>query len=348
MPTLFCFRRSSSYFINKMSQRYANTQKETLIRILFQLNNVFLRKKTIKMQEFPKQPTVRQESITALKGYLSNPGKFSILLLGERGTGKTHWLECICQEIDIKSKIITEKAVFVEATREYWTQKFDAANEGYLIIDDVEKLSLLNQELLLDALSTHNGMYGFGEKRYNIRIVFVSSFDITLLRDTEQYLLHTFFDRIAQLVTKLPSFKDSDRNIYEDFKYIWEKMKFDEKSKMPSEKLQIWLEKKSSHLHGNFRDLHKIAINWHQQQLNGIIDEDKILDKIKIDFDKFYHYPEQKTELHDTFNFTRGKNKDTIEREWRAKFKEWAKNEYGTLQKAAKALEMSYRTFEKW
>ncbi len=60
--------------------------------------------------------------------------------------------------------------------------------------------------------------------------VFVSSFDITLLRDTEQYLLHTFFDRIAQLVTKLPSFKDSDRNIYEDFNYMG-KNEFDEKSK---------------------------------------------------------------------------------------------------------------------
>lgn len=295
-----------------------------------------------------KEQTKRKERINDLHSFLKNPGYFSILLLGKRGSGKSFWLESIIKSQYPDKVFKTVRASDSIATTDFWEGVFKEINHGFLIINEVEKLDKQSQELLVSALSTVNGMFGFKKKKYQFHIIFTSCFDISALRDTENALNHHFFDRIAQLVTKLPSFKDSDINIWNDFKATWEKMKFGDKYPMPTEVLQVWLEKYSSNLHGNFRDLDKIAINWQQQQLNGLTDERVILENVKSGFVDFYHYSEQKTEMHNTFEFKKGKTKDEMEHEWRAQFKTWAKQEYGTLEKAATALQISKRTFEKW
>ncbi len=47
------------------------------------------------------QPKSRKLIVEKLDNYLQNPGGFSILLLGKRGTGKSFWLERI-QKKNIK------------------------------------------------------------------------------------------------------------------------------------------------------------------------------------------------------------------------------------------------------
>ena len=299
-------------------------------------------------QSLELQKNPRKERIETLRSFLKNPGRFSILLLGERGTGKSYWLTAIIKNESPEAIQKTVKATECVATIEYWESVFKDADKGFLVVNEVEKLDKNSQELLITALSTKDGLFGFEEKKYRFYIIFTSCFDITALRDTENALIHSFFDRISQLVTQFPSFKESDANIWNDFKETWAKMKFGDKYPMPSENLQFWLEKHSANLHGNFRDLDKIAINWQQQQLNGLTDEKVILEKVKSGFDAFFHSPEQKTEMHNTFEFKKGKTKDEIEKDWRNQFKTWAKQEYGTLKNAAKILEISERTFEKW
>jgi len=300
-----------------------------------------------------KQPEPRQSRIQSLRNYLQNPGYFSILLLGERGTGKTHWINYFTEKLPLKGNIVTINCPLHEPLEEFWDSTFKVANNGYLIIDEVEKLDKKSQEIILQIMSTGNGRYGFIEKEHLVRVVFTSSYDITALRDTEEYLTHAFFDRIAQLTTELPSFKEIDKGIRDDFKATWEKMAFGkatgEKYRKPGESLLHWLKINSNILHGNFRDLDKIAINWNQIQLNdNTLDDRTILEKIKQDFTKYYHFPGHKTELHDTFHFVKGKTKKEMEDEWRRTFKRWAKREYGTLKKATKALGMGERGFEKW
>jgi predicted AAA+ superfamily ATPase len=48
--------------------------------------------KSIKGSFYTKQAEFRKTPIEDLIGYLHNPGRFSVLVLGARGTGKTHWL----------------------------------------------------------------------------------------------------------------------------------------------------------------------------------------------------------------------------------------------------------------
>lgn len=305
--------------------------------------NIFMYSDLIK-----KQPKYRKDIVEQLEHYLKNKGRFSVLVLGERGTGKTFWIEQITKHLYPKQALFTVDAALSGESTDFWMHVFKKAHQHLLVIDNVEKLTPRSQELLIKMLSTSDGQYGFEEKEFDVRLIFTSSFDISVLRDSEAYLLHHFFDRISQLVVKFPSFKEKDAGIWQDFLATWNKMNFGAKFAAPKEILQIWLEKKSAYLHGNFRDLDKIAINWQQYQIIGEKDESEILKKINDSFELFLHYPEQKTELHDTFIFKKGKTKDEMEAEWRMQFKKWAKREYGTLKKAAQQLQMSERTFEKW
>lgn len=295
-----------------------------------------------------KQPKHRQEVILQLQAYLQNMGKFTTFVLGNRGTGKTFWIEQILKAFYPQIELFTVNAALSESNVAFWHMAFATANKHTLVIDNVEKLSKTSQEIVFEMLSTTNGKYGISQKAFDVRIIFTSCFDISALRDSEEFLLHHFYDRISQLVVQFPSFSDKDIGIWKDFEATWEKMKFGKAYPCPNEVLQNWLEQKSQFLFGNFRDLDKIAINWQQYQLNGLTDEKEILNLVTAGFNQFFHYPEQKTELHNTFEFKKGKNKDELEKEWRSQFKQWAKIEYGSLQNAAKKLQMSYRTFEKW
>lgn len=292
----------------------------------------------------------RKREVEKLNSYLQNPGRFSILLLGKRGTGKSFWLEKI-QEVN--SKIPFSKgvkfinALLIEPSVDSINKLLFDANKKYLVIEDVEKLSSAAQELLFEAFSTSDGKYGIGDKKYECRIIFTSSFDIKYLRDTEQYLSHKFFDRVSQLVVELPSFADSQRSVWKDFVATWHKMDYQEKNDIPSTSLQLWIEKTAHKFHGNFRDLDKIVINWHQLRLAGI-KEPEILSLVINDFEKYFHFPEHRVDLSNAYHIEEGKTYDQLLKDFRMQVKIWAKSVYGTLRKAEKDLGVSYRTMERW
>lgn len=292
----------------------------------------------------------RRKSIERLCGYLKNPGLFSILILGKPGVGKSHSVReiqknlpsgtsCIDQLIEVSLKTVTP-------SKEAWEQIFKAAHNGILILKEVEHIKP-HDALLFEALTTHNGKYGFGEKEYSIRIVFTSSYSVDSLRKSEEFISHRLFDRISQLVVQFPSFDDANRGIWEDFTATWEKMRFEEMNRLPGPELKGWLEEKGHTLHGNFRDLDKIAILWHQFRLMEM-PEKNILSEVKAQLQVFSAFPEQHADLGDAFYFQKGKSKKQMEEEFRSKFKKWAIITYGSLRKAAGPLDMSHRTMERW
>lgn len=292
-----------------------------------------------------KQPKERIKSIERLESFLNNTGRFSILVLGHRGTGKKFW---IYKKYMGKLVLHRVNAAVVETSKTYWESQFKKANHGILIVDDVDQLSKANQEILFDGLATTSGdgKYGYESKEYEIRVVFTSIKDIALLRDTEQYLSHKFFDRIAQLVVKFPSFKDSSSNIKKDLQATWDKFKFNTVYPIL---LEEWLEKQNYEkvLHGNFRDLDKLCINWNNYQLMEI-EESKILDYIINDFNDYYHFPEPKYEGVFDFTFSKDISYHETLHAFKVKYKKWAKKEYGTLKAASEALNVSRRTMEGW
>lgn len=297
----------------------------------------------------------RKQAITKLNSYLTNPGRFSILVLGFRGTGKAHWLTEV-QKRHKESNLNLDSICFINAlkantfTEKGWIKTFKETNKGLLVISDIEELSKESQAILFEGISTgEGGEFGFKEKVYDIRIAFTSTKNISILRDSETYLTHKFFDRICQFAVKLPSYTRGDNKIWPDFKKTWKKMSFQKHNKIPGHELKDWIENSNIILHGNFRDLDKIAINWHNYRLQDNIEEKNILDLVEKDFNEFYRFPEHNHDLIRAFEISEdlpwNDNLDNFKEAYTRFIKD---TNNGSLKQGAKKAGISYRTMERW
>jgi DNA-binding NtrC family response regulator len=294
----------------------------------------------------------RREAVELLYHFLKNPGRFSILVLGKPGVGKSHWIRHF--QPDLKGEVSCTQSICevslrtVAPNQDAWLEIFRQANGGILIVKELEQVKS-HDALLFEALSTTDGTFGFSaDERFEIRVVFTSSYGIDSLRKTEDLISHRLFDRVAQLVVEFPSLRETNLGIWEDFQASWNKMKFTEKNDLPGNSLKIWLEnERKDFLHGNFRDLDKIAILWHQFRLMEV-EESQILKQVCEQLLRFSAYPEQRTELGDAFYFQEGKTGKDLITEFKASLKKWAVEVHGTARKAEKALGMGNRTLEKW
>lgn len=307
----------------------------------------------------------RREAVELLSHFMRNPGWFSILLGGARGTGKSFWVQKIYAAFqgiegleEYQKPLLIKRADQIPADREAIATLFRDAQMGALVIEDIDELpEVPQQRLLLEALVTGDGKLGLGDERDYIRIIFTTSKPISDLKSGENRLLPELWDRISQLVVELPSFAVEKENILQDFNATWGKMQFDILSNMPDlRELKEWLEAESGHFHGNFRDLDKICILWHQYRLIVYGDmakisaplEVKVFERVKADFERFSSFPLQQSDESMVFEFEEGHSKTVLEKRFRKKFKTWALKTYGTMQKAAKELDMSPRTMDRW
>jgi len=297
----------------------------------------------------------REESFDLLKAYIKNEGRFSVLIYGDRGTGKSYSvekaLEYLISESDEYSclnGIMTINAFLIESTVESWTKILEDVNGKILIIEDIEDLDRRNQELLFQILSTKDGKFGFIKKEFKFRPVFISSYNINILK---KKLENKFFDRISQLVVKFPSFKDNNITIWNDFMSTWNKMKFE--GEIPDSGLKNWLETSACDiLEGNFRDLDKIAINWNNYRMmndNNTIVEKEIFQKIRESFKSTLSYPKHKKDESNTFYFSReDKGSKTAEQRFKYEYKKWIIREFDSLKIGCAKLNLNIRTVEGW
>ncbi|MGB0522615.1 MAG: ATP-binding protein [Flammeovirgaceae bacterium] len=301
---------------------------------------------------YQEEPLARRDAIERLEGYLINPGRFSILILGAHGTGKTYWLKTLQQlhrqKDCLEDCIIINAAIAKHMQQEYWEEQFKKANGKLLVIEDVENLSRETQETLFEGLSTgEGGKYGFDQKVYDIRVAFTSSKSITALRDYD-ILSNRFFDRISQFIVTFPECLTTKDGIWEDFKKSWAKMSFQEENKIP-DRLKNWLEGNTHRFNGNFRDLDKIAINWHNYRLIGKA-ENEILRLLIKDFDTNLHYPAQDNESAEVFMINKEEGFAGNLQLFKSHYKAWLNKQYGSYKNKAaiKKAGRSSRTMESW
>ena len=296
------------------------------------------------------QPPDRLKSIKFLVASLKNPGRFSILLLGEAGTGKSFWTQLLHKVQQAKegstAKLIAVNSHLAEPSFEFWESKLKDAEKGILLVENIESIGE-NQHYLFEALSTENGKFGFTEKKYEVVPVFTSKVDVSSLRKSDKGLSSAFFDRISQLVVSFPPLYETPNSTQEDFINVWKGMEFKENNQVPGEDSFKWIRKNVKNLHGNFRDLQKIAIQWHHYRFMGMV-EDKISELVFDSFSEKSSFPEENTKLEDGFFFQSGKTYDDLLRGFRKEVKKWAKNEHGDLKTAAQKLDISPRTFDRW
>lgn len=312
------------------------------------------------LDEIKDEPVKRRNAVEELYRYMTDEGRFSILLLGLHGVGKTFWIDKIVEFIQdndkaldyYMSKIIRINCCICANKDEYyWNEIFEKADGGIIIFDYVEYLDQKSQFILFEILSTNNGKFGYLEKKFACRVIFTSSLKIESLRDLGSPLAPNFFGRISNFVVKLPDFTECSNYIEKDFAKSWNKMCYpDPYNEIPSERFITWIKENAHKFHGNFRDLDNLTMNWHNCKVNGYSDEDtfKI---VKETFEKLNHYPEHNTDFK---NFTINSDMDyynEILPNFKAFVKEYAKRLYGKNLKNApngKPFGVPYRTMDRW
>lgn len=289
------------------------------------------------------------EFVLQLENYLRNPGRFSVLLLGERGVGKTKWVQETCREKLVIANCASfsddtmaeselfgyKKGAFTDA-KEDKNGLFDEADNGALFFDEVHNLSPRVQEKIMTALQTESKEPNKGKFRIRkvgetkshyvtVRPIFASNLPLKQLREK---LMPDLYDRISQLVIEIPSIQDSKIQILKAFHDVWTGMQFVEHPELPNlPEFEKWIKK--IHLEGNYRTLQNMAINWHQGRLMKL-SEDEVFAFVKKQIEQF-HKADGATKVKTKFNFQKGRLKTEMEKEYRKAMYDWAKENYQGL-----------------
>ena len=215
--------------------------------------------------------------------YLRQDDNFSILLLGERGSGKSRAVEeawnrtnrggnlvrANCANFREPTHAQSELFGHVEGAFTGAKQEREGllkrAQNGLLFLDEVHHLDYTTRSMLLSALQTDSkGNFRFrklggNECEVKFQPVFASNRSPEQLSDQEKGLEPDFLDRISQRILEWPNISEEE---YESaWKIVWKKMDFKGtglEDPINNSKFVDWLCKQK--LPGNFRDFQRIAI----------------------------------------------------------------------------------------
>jgi hypothetical protein len=325
-----------------------------------------------------KENSLRMPAFKKLSAFLANPGRFCLIVLGKRGTGKHFSIkkafEQITQNLEPNDKkdLCLKELNFLEHSdipekANMMDKFFEKYDYHTVVIEDIENLNDEQQKILFDFLTTKDGAtFGIKEKKYKLRLVFTSSKDSDTLRQDGEKLQGYFWDRISQLVVVMPSYTDDKQYIKDDFDCTWNNMQFQKTKKYEhlshiprNATLEKLIDDFADKFEGGFRDLDKLACMYFNYRIfyygckKKILEEleeteKKIVDNIEDDFFS-------KTQLlgnyeNDTaiFHFERGKDAKKLLKAYKVQLKKWATKEYKGVGKAEKALGAGKGTFKNY
>jgi Sigma-54 interaction domain len=284
---------------------------------------------------------------------------FAILILGERGIGKSALADkykasktiivANCASFDDDNKAESElfgykKGAFTGADKDT-DGLFQKANGGILFLDEIHHLSKRVQAKLMKALQTDDKnffrirpMGSSDEKKIRCTIIFATNRTIQQLCHSgdDNILYEDFFDRIAQNVIELPPLRDTKEDRIEDWKNTWSKMKFGEKENAPKERAFLsWLTELP--LYGNFRDLQKIALYCHSYpqfspDLKALLPVKSEFEYAKSEFERLQS-PAPKTKIMVSY-FDENKSIKDMQQHFNKDLANWAIDYFGSAQKA--------------
>ena len=305
---------------------------------------------------------------------------FSILLIGERGIGKSQiasearksfdsknpFIEANCASFDEDSKAEAElfgyeKGAFTGANS-LKKGLLEEADGGILFLDEIHHLSKIVQAKLMKALQTDNNnkmsirrMGNNKEIKVECRLIFATNKSITELRIGENALLADFYDRIVQHVIHIPPLRETTEDREKDWAAIWAHLKFGKKDDAPKESELInWI--KQLPLYGNYRDLQKIAIYYNafrkfDDDTIGLLDEKSAFHYAKSEFEK-YHSPVGQGGK-EKFNFDINKTTKEMIADYLFELQDWAVRKFHGRKAAIEHFStigdtVSEKTFNDW
>lgn len=305
---------------------------------------------------------------------------FSVLLLGERGTGKSSTIRDLinAKRIPLSGRLIeancasfTDSQIAESELFGYKKGAFTGANfnktglikdaeQGVLFMDEFHHLHKSVQAKLMKAFQTDQNnnfkirRVGDNEETIvqNVKLVFATNRTIDELHEL---LLPDFYDRVVQYVVEIPSVKDTLEDLQDDWNGIFERLYPGGKVKAPNDSnLFKWI--KSLPLEGNFRDLENIAKDYKIFNDFNEKTRQEICSEMRIPVSAFeytkkcyelYHLmpaPSEKIEVKIPQNF----DAKSIEAVFHQQLREWAIKKFGSRKEAAIQLGKSEKTLDNW
>jgi len=203
----------------------------------------------------------------------------SLLLLGERGTGKSRLCETLVVQLKAKKKVVTVpcgtldpalamsllfghvKGAFTGADRDK-PGYIDEAKNGLLFLDEVQDLPRPVQRQLVRFLQDPSRRYravgSHEEKKADVEVVCASHLQLAELREK---LDADLFDRLSLLMVEIPPLRACLDDAGDDFGRVWRELRrqqdVDDKAPWTQE---IERALRSDPLRGNLRDLQRLAL----------------------------------------------------------------------------------------
>lgn len=278
-----------------------------------------------------------------------------LLILGERGTGKTRLVETIVAKLKSRQNVVTVpcggldsslaesdlfghvKGAFTGAASErkgYLAQ----ADGGILFLDEVQDLPQAIQRKLVrvfqDRLRRYRPVGSDKEQSVDIDLVCASNLPVAELRNR---LDADLFDRLSHLAISVPPLRECREDIYEDWSRVWRESR--RSNDLPQEapwSAELEQSLKRSALPGNLRDLQRLALLAMAWWPGSVRDE--WLPMVLQEWNQ-----SGALQMAEDAGFGQGLRKERID-QFRFRLAGWAKSQYGTWAAAAKALGCDEKT----
>ncbi|MEK8020207.1 MAG: sigma 54-interacting transcriptional regulator, partial [Candidatus Parabeggiatoa sp.] len=338
------------------SSQYDYKTKTTRIdRVDFPMNTYLaeIRVQAIKQPELAqydaeyRSPT-RQKALLQLFRYARLPGA-PLLILGERGIGKTRLVESHVTRLKQREKLRTVpcgtldseladsllfghiKGAFSGAIKDR-AGLLKEADGGILFLDEIQDLPKPLQRKLVrvfqDRKHRFRSVGSDQEQETDIEIVCASNRRLNELREI---LDADLFDRFSHLIVEIPPLRNCREDLERDWQRVWDELRIDESlpDKAPYNKAlkQVF---QTHPLPGNLRDLQRLAfltMAWWQELKEG----DKALNAALDEW--------QKIEIISPSNNEFGEGNYNNRIDWfKKRLANWAYEQQGKWKKAAKFL----------
>lgn len=302
-----------------------------------------------------KSPT-RRRALEDLMRYAGVAGA-PLLVLGERGTGKTRLVETLVASIKRRKNVVTVPCGALDSTlaeSELFGHVKGAftgadsvrkgllgnADGGILFLDEVQDLPMGVQRKLIRFLQDRHRRYRQvgADKELSVDVEVVCASNIPIA-ELAQRLAPDLFDRLSHLIVTVPPLRDCRDDLVDDWARVWRELRVT--TAVPSDPPlhDLLGEALATHpLPGNLRDLQRLAILitawWHGRTEASAVEQavtswrqgGSTINKTK-----------------DRLPWGEGTRRERI-RHFQRGLAQWAKDQHGTWARAAKALGCDERT----
>ncbi|MBO7463493.1 MAG: sigma 54-interacting transcriptional regulator [Bacteroidales bacterium] len=331
------------------------------------------------LQFYPHTKSKKRELVNKkIKVFINSC--FSVLVLGERGTGKSFTINKLIEdkEIRISGQLreancasFTDSQIAESELFGYKIGAFTGANrdkigliqeaeQGVLFLDEFHHLDKLTQAKLMKSFQTDKRnnfkirRVGDNEETVvqNVKLVFATN---RTIEELHEILLPDFYDRVVQYVVEIPPVRETLEDLQDDWKSIFERLYPNGKVNAPIDNnLFKWL--KSLPLEGNFRDLENIAKDYKIFLDFDSRTQQEICSEMKIPVSAFeyakkcyelYHFNPVPSEMLKV-KIPQGYDAKSIEAVFHKELRKWAETKFGSRKEAAKQLDVSEKTLDNW